>query len=292
MVIPDSKGISKQISVPVALIYSGVIAAFVLILANFFLGAEFISDQVSDKELENLRTENKDLMEKYEKIRWNLSEIDARYHDLVQKEIAIRTIFDLPEISFEERQLGIGGPGSQTDPDMTSSEKFAFETEVDIDHLLNLSRFELEKYADVEKQLINFKDRLDHTPSIWPTRGWKSCGFGMRDDPFTGYRTMHRGIDIANHIGTPIIASADGVVKQIGAIGNMGKMITIDHGYGFVSRYGHLSNYKVKKGQRVKRGDVIALMGKSGKVTGPHLHYEVWRNGQVKNPMNYTLNKM
>ena len=292
MVIPDSKGISKQISVPVTLIYSGVIVAFVLLFANFFLGAEYISDQVSDQELENLRAENNDLMEKYEKIRWDLSEIDARYNDLVQKEIAIRTIFDLPEISSEERQLGIGGPGSQTYPDMTISEKFAFETEVDIDHLLNLSKFELEKYADVEKQLKNFKDRLDHTPSIWPTKGWNSCGFGMRDDPFTGYRTMHRGVDIANHLGTPIIAPADGVVKQIGAIGNMGKMITIDHGYGFVTRYGHLSNYNVKKGQRVNRGDVIGLMGKSGKVTGPHLHYEVWRNGQAKNPLNYTFNKM
>ena len=292
MVIPDSKGISKQLSIPVALIYFGVIAVFVLLLSNFYFGAEFISDRVSDQELDNLRAENKDLMEKYERIRWDISEIDARYNDLVQKEIAIRTIFDLPEISAEERQLGIGGPGSQTYPDMNASEKFAFETELDIDHLLNLSKYELEKYADVEKQLGKFKDRLDHTPSIWPTKGWNSCGFGMRDDPFTGYRTMHRGIDIANHNGTPIIAAADGVVKQIGSVGSMGRMITIDHGYGFVSRYGHLSDYKVKRGQHVKRGDVIALMGSSGKVTGPHLHYEVWRNGQAKNPMNYILNKM
>ena len=290
MVIPDSKGIAKQMSMPVVLLYSAVAVVFVLLVANFFLGAEFITNQVSDQELTRLRTENKDLVEKYEKVRWDLSEVDGRYQDLVRKEIAIRTIFDLPEINTEERQLGIGGPGSQTYPNMTPSEKVAFTTEVEVDRLLKLSQFELEKYDEVENLLENYKDRLDHTPSIWSVKGWLSCGFGMRSDPFTGYRTMHRGVDIANHIGTPVVATADGVVKQIGKVGNMGRMITIDHGYGFVSRYGHLSKFQVKKGQKVKRGEVIALMGNSGKTTGPHLHYEVWRNGQAKNPMNYILN--
>ncbi|MBN1213664.1 MAG: M23 family metallopeptidase [candidate division Zixibacteria bacterium] len=292
MVIPDSKGIAKQVSIPVVLLYSATAIVFILLVANFFLGAEFITNQVSDQELGRLRAENKDLMEKYEQVRWDLSEVDARYQDLVQKEIAIRTIFDLPEINSEERQLGTGGPGSQTYPNMTPSEKVAFATEVEVDRLLKLSQFELEKYEDVEELLENYKDRLDHTPSILPAKGWLSCGFGMRNDPFTGYRTMHRGVDIANHIGTPVVATADGVVKQIGQLGNMGRMITIDHGYGFVSRYGHLSKFTVKKGQKIKRGEVVGLMGNSGKTTGPHLHYEVWRNGQAKDPMNFILNNL
>jgi murein DD-endopeptidase MepM/ murein hydrolase activator NlpD len=292
MVIPDSKGIAKQISVPVVLLYSTVAVVFILIVANFFLGAEFITKQVSDQELTRLRAENRNLTEKYEKVRWDISEIDSRYQNLVQKEIAIRTIFDLPEINPEERQLGTGGPGSQTFANMSPPQKEAFTTEVEVDRLLKLSQFELEKYEEVENLLETYKDRLDHTPSIWPVKGWFSCGFGMRDDPFTGYRTMHRGVDIANHIGTPVVATADGVVKQIGQVGNMGRMITIDHGYGFVTRYGHLSKYMVNRGQRIKRGEIIGYMGNSGKTTGPHLHYEVWRNGQAKNPMNFILNNM
>lgn len=292
MVVPDTKGTSKQVSIPIFLLYLVVIIVFLLVMGNFFLGAEYITNQVSNEELLRLRSENSELINKYEKVRWNLSEIETRFKELVQKEIAIRTIFDLPEINPEERQLGIGGPGSQTYPKMTSSQKLAYATEVEVDRLLKLSQFELEKYEDVENLLKDFKDRLDHTPSIWPVKGWFSCGYGMRNDPFTGYRTMHLGVDIANHIGTPVVATANGIVKQIGQVGNMGRMITIDHGYGFVTRYGHLSKFNVTKGQRVTRGEVIGFMGNSGKTTGPHLHYEVWRNGQAKNPMNFILNNL
>ena len=113
----------------------------------------------------------------------------------------------------------------------------------------------------------------------------------MKYDPFTGYKQMHRGIDIANHTGTPIIATADGVVKATQSSAGMGKFVVINHGYGFQTRYGHLSQIKVKAGQHVKRGDVIALMGSTGYSTGPHLHYEVIRNGNFLNPAKYILNE-
>jgi len=103
---------------------------------------------------------------------------------------------------------------------------------------------------------------------------------------------MHRGIDVANHKGTPIIAPADGRVRKYSNEGNMGLMLVIDHGYGFVTRYGHLAEVKVTRGQKVKRGDIIATIGNSGRTTGPHLHYEVWRNSKVLNPTKYILNKM
>ena len=292
MVIPDSHQIAKQVSLPVSLIYFSIGVAVLALIAGLFLAAAFFSGKVDQVELDRLRAENQKLHEKYEQMRWDLAEVDSRYMDLVKKEVAIRTIFDLPEIDSEERQLGIGGPGSQTFDRMSPSEQFAFQTEAEVDRLLRLSEFELEKYSEVETDLQSLKDRLDHTPSIWPTKGWFSRGFGMKHDPFTGYKQMHRGIDIANHTGTAIVAAADGQVKKVGKAGGMGLMVTIDHGFGFVTRYGHLSKSKVKVGQRVSRGDVIALMGSSGYSTGPHLHYEVWRNGQVLNPSKYILNDM
>jgi len=292
MLIPSSTGISKQMSIPTAAIYISVAAVVCLLCLSFFLSAEYFAGKVNENELEQLRAENKSLLDKYEQMRWNMAEVENRYSDLVKKEVTIRSLFDLPAVDEGERQLGIGGPSSPHLESMSPLRKAAYATEVEVDRLLKLSKFELEKYGEVEQSLNNIKDRLAHTPSIWPTKGWKSRGFGMKHDPFTGYKQMHRGIDIANHTGTPIIATADGVVRGTGRATGMGKLLTIDHGYGFKTRYGHLSEIKVKNGQRVKRGDVIALMGSTGYSTGPHLHYEVIRNGQFFNPMKYILNDM
>jgi murein DD-endopeptidase MepM/ murein hydrolase activator NlpD len=289
--IPGSEGISKQLSISVALIYGVATAVAVLLIASFFLSAQFFSDRVNTSELQHLRTENAQLKDKFEQMRWNLAEVQDRYTDLVQKEIRIRTMFDLPEINTEERQLGVGGPIPKTMLHQSPTEKVATSTEMEVDRLLRLSRYELQKYGEVEDALKNVKDRLEHTPSIWPTQGWTSRGFGMKFDPFTGYKQMHRGIDVANRTGTPIIAPADGVVQETQhSNSGMGNCIIINHGYGFQTRYGHLSKIEVKRGQKVKRGDVIGLMGSTGYSTGPHLHYEVIRNGQFLNPVKYILN--
>jgi murein DD-endopeptidase MepM/ murein hydrolase activator NlpD len=290
MVIPDSSGVSREIQIPVAFLYLGVGFGVILLIVSFFLASEFFGDQVSSAELTRLRTENEQLAKKFEELRWDLAETDARYNELVKKEVMIRTMFDLPEIDPEERQLGIGGPIPPAYTKMSDVEKAAWVTEGEVDRLLRLSQFELEKYSEVEEKLETVKDRLAHTPSIWPTQGWLSRGYGMKYDPFTGTKQFHRGIDIANNNGTKIIATADGKIRTTGRFGGLGKMVVIDHGYGFVSRYGHLSEILVKRGQRVKRGDIIAHMGSTGYSTGPHLHYEVWRNGKGLNPRDYILN--
>jgi len=291
MFIPNSDGVSKQLSIPKAFLYIGASVAVILLFANLFLSAEFFDDKVNTAELERLRVENQELKENYEQLRWNLAEVEDRYTDLVQKEVMIRTIFDLPEINSEERQLGIGGPISPRFEKMSETEKVAMKTEVEIDRLLRLSKFEIEKYGEVEQELLDLKDRLEHTPSIWPSQGWMSRGYGMKFDPFTGYKQMHRGVDIANHTGTMVIATADGVIKTTQTSSGMGKFIVINHGYGFQTRYGHLSAIKVKPGQKVKRGDIIGLMGSTGYSTGPHLHYEIIRNGNFLDPQKYILNE-
>ena len=131
--------------------------------------------------------------------------------------------------------------------------------------------------------------KLASTPTIWPTIGWVSSPFTFRDDPFTGKRQFHYGIDIATNFGNPIVATADGIVISLDNDKMGGKNITVSHGNAITTHYLHLSKFLVKSGQKVKRGDVIGLVGKTGKALGPHLHYEVRLNNKPANPYNYIL---
>ena len=131
----------------------------------------------------------------------------------------------------------------------------------------------------------------DATPSIWPAHGWISSSVGPRRDPVTGGADYHGGLDIAGDRGQPVYATASGVVKQLGYQGAYGNLVTIDHGFGLESRYGHLLNYAVKKGANVKRGDVIGHVGATGRATGYHLHYEVLANGRLLNPLQLLTQK-
>ncbi len=154
--------------------------------------------------------------------------------------------------------------------------------------------------AATVRQSESFQSLLGHlkdqvnllaaTPAIRPTTGWKTSAFGYRTSPFTGLREFHKGIDIATRKGTPIVASADGVVTFSGRKGLLGKVIVIDHGYGMVTRYGHCDEVIKKPNDTVKRGDTIATVGSSGRSTGPHVHYEVLLNGVPTNPEIYILN--
>ena len=143
-------------------------------------------------------------------------------------------------------------------------------------------------------ELITFledqKSVLASVPSIMPTKGWITSGFKRRRDPFTGRMTWHRGLDVSTNVGTPVVAPADGVVTYSGRKVDFGNIVTIDHGNGYKTRYGHNSKLLARRGQRVKRGQVIAFVGNTGRSTGPHLHYEVLRNGIPLNPADYILN--
>lgn len=128
---------------------------------------------------------------------------------------------------------------------------------------------------------------LASTPSLAPVSGFFSDGFGWRRDPIDGSREFHKGVDIVAPNGTPVRASADGLVTAAGRMAGYGSMIHLAHGYGMGTRYGHLSRIMVAPGQRVKRGDVIGLVGSTGRSTGPHLHYEVFRTGAQVDPRKY-----
>ena len=148
----------------------------------------------------------------------------------------------------------------------------------------SISQTEINNFFEKQKSI------LACTPSIKPVNGWLTSGFGYRVSPFTKQREFHKGIDMASRIGTPVISPADGLVVSASKQGNYGKVIVINHGYNMKTRYAHLHKYRVKKGDLIKRGEIIGEVGTSGRCTGPHLHYEVLLSGVPVNPLRYILN--
>ncbi len=160
-----------------------------------------------------------------------------------------------------------------------------------IDRAVKQSHLREQSVIDLWENLSERQSLLNSTPSIRPTRGWLTSKFGYRISPFTGKPAMHNGIDFAAAPGTPVFAPADGVVTYAAYDESYGKLVTIDHGYGIMTRLGHNSQIYVQVGQKVSRWDVIAAVGSSGRSTGPHCHYEVRLNNVPINPMNYILDE-
>jgi murein DD-endopeptidase MepM/ murein hydrolase activator NlpD len=129
--------------------------------------------------------------------------------------------------------------------------------------------------------------RASQAPTLWPVEGRLSSSFGERIDPFNGEGAFHSGVDISSNYGHAIIAPADGRVTFADFSNGYGRLLTVDHGHGISTRYGHLSAFAVRPGQIVRRGQVIAYVGSSGRVTSPHLHYEVRINDTPVNPHKY-----
>jgi murein DD-endopeptidase MepM/ murein hydrolase activator NlpD len=150
----------------------------------------------------------------------------------------------------------------------------------------------LESHLNIVRRNVEKREALmNATPSIWPIHGWLSAGFGMRNDPFTGERDFHPGLDISADKGTPILATADGVVELAAPAGDYGNLVVVNHGYGLVTRYGHLSKFAVWAGKEVLRGEVLGYVGATGRATGPHLHYEILANGKLMNPLQLLTGK-
>jgi murein DD-endopeptidase MepM/ murein hydrolase activator NlpD len=143
----------------------------------------------------------------------------------------------------------------------------------------------------VEKELSERSERLARMPSLLPVPGLIGGGFGWRRDPFTGARQFHRGVDLSAPVGTPVLAPADGIVLAAERESGYGNVLTVSHGDGMVTRYGHLAGFKVKPGHEIRRGETIAVVGSTGRSTGPHLHYEVLLEGRQVDPMAYILDE-
>jgi murein DD-endopeptidase MepM/ murein hydrolase activator NlpD len=224
-----------------------------------------------------------------QKIRALNSEMET-LHSFEKK---IRVIANVETSAEQDAVFGIGGTLDEdldTLPALSDSHANVVRAmHANLEQLEEASIVQKRAFSELHDYLQDQRSLLASTPAVSPTTGWVSSGFGYRISPFTGHREFHRGMDIATRAGTIIVAPADGVVTFTGIKGGLGKMMVIDHGYGKVTRYGHLSDWKVKAGKKVKRGDTIALVGNTGRSTAPHLHYEVHVNGIPVNPAKYIL---
>lgn len=208
----------------------------------------------------------------------------------------IRRLAGLESASATESTMAMGGGTLEIEQVLTAEEQAArlqliaqlFE---DVERLEREVALRAESFEALTAYLTEQKDRLAATPSIWPAKGYVSSKFGPRISPFTGRRQRHTGIDIAAARGTPVLAPADGVVTYSGKLAGYGRAIVIDHGFGIKTFYGHNHQNKVKKGQRVARGQVIAALGSSGYSTGSHLHYEVLVKDTPVNPLKYIVDE-
>ena len=172
------------------------------------------------------------------------------------------------------------------DKDLTELEADEFENY--IDSIEDAAKTRLASFQEIAWYFANRREGLNSTPSIRPSTARISSGFGYRLDPFARRSTKrHNGIDFAGKPDSPIFVTADGVVRHAGWVPSYGRAILVDHGFGYSTLYAHTTDIRVKAGDVVKRGDKIATMGSSGRSTGTHLHYEVWKDGQAVNPRNY-----
>ena len=205
----------------------------------------------------------------------------------------IRIMANLEHKTDQASLFAVGGSmPDDLDPNMPLSkdhDRLLRNMHTHIDQVQQASAVQEDSFATLLKSLESKRNLLASTPSLRPTDGWISSDFGYRISPFTGRREFHNGLDIATREGTPIIAPADGVITYAGPKWLMGNMITLDHGYGMVTQYGHIKELIAKKGERVKRGQTIALVGNTGRSTGPHVHYIVRLNGVPVNPEKYIL---
>lgn len=188
---------------------------------------------------------------------------------------------DAREFNFSA-DAAMGGPekavSSSNPPELTAS----------LEQLTREIERQQERLAALENLLLDRKLNAAVTPSGWPVEGgWISSGFGVRADPFNGHQSVHEGVDIASSMGSPVLAVGDGVVSHSGERAGYGLLVEVTHESGLITRYAHTSATLVKVGDRVKKGQSIALVGSSGRSTGPHLHFEVVRNGAPVNPMRY-----
>lgn len=162
---------------------------------------------------------------------------------------------------------------------------------VRIDKAVRETQLKEQSVIDLWESLSERQSLINATPNIKPARGWLTSRFGYRMSPFSGKASMHAGLDIAAAPGSPIYAPADGVVSFAGYDQGYGKLVSIDHGYGVSTRFGHTSQIYVQVGQKISKWDVIAAVGNTGRSTGPHLHYEVRINGTPVDPINFVLDE-
>ncbi len=261
----------------------GFLSFVVLLNTPYF---ETPKDRLQAREIDNLKLHYAILNKKIDELNAVTAAIEDRDNNLY------RTYFNTAPISDEERKAGFKSKNKYAELEGFDNSALVKNTTERVDILSKALAIQ-SKSLDEILQLAKAKDHLlSAIPAIQPVKNENlkrmASGFGYRSDPFTKVRKMHEGMDFTAKTGTPIYATGDGVVaKADNTASGFGNHIVIRHGYGYETLYAHLSKYKARAGQRVKRGDIIGYVGSTGRSEAPHLHYEVHKNNKAVNPLNF-----
>jgi murein DD-endopeptidase MepM/ murein hydrolase activator NlpD len=294
VIVPHGSGTSRNLEVSAsALKLAGALVAAALMVA-LALGFATITRSFDLAKAEKLGRDNAVLAEEIGRMHGRLTELSDTLDRIARRDDQIRVLANLEPIDPQVQAAGIGGPRAP----ITSTEvaatgvlgRQAEQVREDLSGLIRRASLLATSFADAVDSLEGHKKRMESTPSILPTQGWLSSNYSTsRLHPILNVARPHVGIDVTAPTGTPIEAPAAGRVSFAGTKTGYGKTIIIKHGFGVETRFAHASKLLVQPGQRVKRGDRIALVGKSGLATAPHLHYEVHVNGRAVNPLKYIL---
>lgn len=293
MVPPDGKGVWTA-RIPGAVV--AAVACGAVLFALVAVGGAVVTWGSAERNLENSRLiqENLLLKGRLQGLEGTIGDLRTSIERSAEFQRRAQILADLDILDDDSRSMGIGGPVFPGDDPLGEHDlktaTLALELETRLEELELQCELQEESFDGILKGLEAQKDKWAHIPSVNPVPdGWTSSGFGRRTDPFTNAEAMHTGLDFSAPRGTPVYATADGKVTYAGRQREYGLTVEIDHGNGIVTRYAHNKKLEVKRGEKVKRGQLIALVGKTGRATAPHMHYEVRVNGKPVNPWGYIL---
>ncbi|MFD2603043.1 MULTISPECIES: M23 family metallopeptidase [Flavobacterium] len=277
----------KKIGVVLLFLFSAALFGFlcfvVLLNTPYF---ETPKDKLQAREIENMKIRYEILNHKMDQIDEVLEEVEDRDNNLY------RAYFNASAIPDEQRKAGFGGVNRYKDLEGFDNSELVIGTTKRLDIISKELVIQSKSLDEIAKLAKDKEKLLASIPAIQPVKNedlrQMASGFGYRSDPFTKIRKFHAGMDFSARTGTPIYATGDGVVVAAdNRLSGYGNRVVIRHGFGYETLYGHMSRFKAKAGQKVKRGDVIGYVGSTGRSEAPHLHYEVHKNGEVVNPLNF-----
>jgi len=269
--------------------------ASIVISVLYYIIFSYFFDSPKEK---SLKRENKQILIQYEIMEKKLNQVSKVLDDFQNRDDNIyRIIFEAEPIPKSIREAGFGGINRYEELERLTNSEMVVDIAKKLDAISKRMYIQSKSYDEVIEKAMNKESMLACTPAIQPisnkTLSQISSGFGWRIQPLYKVREFHPGQDFAAIIGTPVYATADGVVEKVeSSFHGYGNNIIINHGFGYKTLYGHLNGFAIKEGQKVKRGTTIGYVGNTGMSTGPHLHYEVIKNNEKINPINFFFNDL
>lgn len=299
MVIPDADRPARTVRVSDRLLRWGTFAtaSVIVLLLAFTVG--FFAKLGEELRQQRLAEQNALLSANLARMNERVAELAATIEDLQTRDERYRLLSGLTSLDPDVEKVGIGGPGTETLENLPLYEinepvaEEVFSTAYDLNTLLRRAKLLQSSLSEATEEMQRHQDHLRATPSIKPTQGYLASVFSLnRYHPVLNIRRPHEGIDISAKRGTPIMSAAAGTVTYAGWRPGFGYTVEIEHGYGYKTRYAHSDKILVRKGQRVERGERIALVGSTGISIGPHLHYEVIKDGKPIDPLSHMISEL